>query len=75
MGKDDLPFCILCYPSKVQKNWKGSHYVAKFIVPDWEDKDDSGPPWLHQCIGWQTGTTILAGVNYIPPLRGHEFGH
>jgi hypothetical protein len=49
--------------------------VAKFVIPDWGNKVDSGiglsyrPARLHtmQCIGWQAGmTTLYARVNYIP---------
>jgi hypothetical protein len=55
------------------------HTVAEFIVPDWGIKLTpakgyrTGP---HGYIGLQAGTTTLyAGVNFIPPVRDHEFGY
>jgi hypothetical protein len=51
---------------------------AKFLVPDWEDKVDSGiglsyrPGTISlyiQYIAYRAGTVILCRVNYIPPVR------
>jgi hypothetical protein len=47
---------------------KGS--VAKFIVPDWRDKVDSG-----LCSLAGRCDNLYAEVNFIPPVRDYEFGH
>jgi hypothetical protein len=51
--------------------------VAKFIVPDWEDKVAAGIGLTYRpgYIDWSASTTAtLAGVNFIPPVRAYEFG-
>jgi hypothetical protein len=42
---------------------------AKFIVPDWGDKVNSGD------IGWGAGTTTLCRSQLYPPVRDYEFGY
>jgi hypothetical protein len=52
--------------------------VAKFIVPDWGDKGDSGTVLLYRppgYIGWRAGTTTPSQNQLYPPFRNYEFGY
>ncbi len=47
--------------------------VAKFIVPDWGDKVNSGIG-----LSYRTARPVrqpCAGVNYIPPVKDYEFSY
>ncbi len=47
-------------------------YIAKFIVPDWGDKVDSGIGLLYlpARTGWQAGTTTLCWSQLYNPSQG-----
>jgi hypothetical protein len=50
--------------------------VAKFIVPGWGDKVNSGiglSPGPTGYIGWRTGTTTLSRSQLYTPVRDFEF--
>ncbi len=56
------------------------HPVAKFIVPDWRDKVDSGtwfsyPARQATYVGWWAGKTTLCRSQLYPPVRDYEFGY
>jgi hypothetical protein len=55
-----------------------SHPVAEFIIPDWEDKVNSGiglSAGMPGYIGWRAGTTILCRSQLYLPVRDYEFGY
>jgi hypothetical protein len=61
------------YPIYTHIVYRKLRPVAKFIVPDWEEKVDSGIGLSYRpaarLLGWP------AGVNYNqPPFRDYEFG-
>jgi hypothetical protein len=54
--------------------------VAKFIVPDWRDKVNSGIGLAYRMtklhIGWRDGTTTLCMRSQLyPPVKEYEFGY
>jgi len=62
--------CFLWVPCKIKELLRTFFMsfpgIAKFIVPDWGDKVDSGTGLPGYIIGWRPVRQPYAGVNFIP---------
>ncbi len=86
---DGLKLHFVSFASPIRRNFKQEPVyftisirpVAKFIVPDREDKVDSGiglshrPASICRLPGLYIVQQPYAGVNFIPPVRDYEFGN